>query len=581
MTTSRHQLHYCKTKTVDLGDFDDSYKLSKLQQYNPLLSVFFTLTEKNYNHISLNHRYHIINDHQVGDMQSNKKKEVDIFIKFAPLLDPIKYMIGKYDSDATAWNLPKLLSTKETCHSKLLDCCNASYVDNFFYYLSSILLNHHDFPHGLNYYGSFLGIQEKFKMNIDNDIEYLQGSEFFINNLNKLMTVENFEFSEKGSRKYQTKIIIDDIPMEDLIVDEMDEMIFPESDESALHPYSENMDIDIQGLLSDPSEIITLVKSDKEISEHDDDEDDENNSLTNYSTVSEYDVQSHDSSQDDDVHSNKDDIASLSSNEDDSYSDYGEVTVSIHDFPVQMIILEKCEKTLDYLFENNLVDVENGASILFQIIMILLVYQKTFHFTHNDLHADNIMYIPTKKQFLYYKFNDVCYKVPTYGRIFKIIDFGRSIYEYEGRRFCSDSFSPSGDGSTQYNCEPYINSTKPIIEPNYSFDLCRLGCSLYDSLIDEDTDMSSLNQLQSTIYRWITDDLGKNIVYKKNGSERYPGFKLYKMISRKVHLHTPIEQLKDPYFEQFSIHPRLCKVKSELFDIDQLIVYASKDTSVM
>ena len=35
----------------------------------------------------------------------------------------------------------------------------------------------------------------------------------------------------------------------------------------------------------------------------------------------------------------------------------------------------------------------------------------------------------------------------------------------------------------------------------------------------------------------------KNILYKKNGEERYPDFKLYKMIARTVHNHTPEAQL--------------------------------------
>ena len=37
----------------------------------------------------------------------------------------------------------------------------------------------------------------------------------------------------------------------------------------------------------------------------------------------------------------------------------------------------------------------------------------------------------------------------------------------------------------------------------------------------------------------VFDDNGKNILYKKNGEERYPNFKLYKMIARIVHNHTP------------------------------------------
>ena len=44
-------------------------------------------------------------------------------------------------------------------------------------------------------------------------------------------------------------------------------------------------------------------------------------------------------------------------------------------------------------------------SALMQIIMILITYQKMFAFTHNDLHTNNIMYIPTNKKFIYYTYN--------------------------------------------------------------------------------------------------------------------------------------------------------------------------------
>ena len=40
-------------------------------------------------------------------------------------------------------------------------------------------------------------------------------------------------------------------------------------------------------------------------------------------------------------------------------------------------------------------------------------------------------------------------------------------------------------------------------------------------------------------------------MYRRDGKERYPGFKLYKMIARNVHQHTPENQLKYPIFSQF------------------------------
>lgn len=178
------------------------------------------------------------------------------------------------------------------------------------------------------------------------------------------------------------------------------------------------------------------------------------------------------------------------------------------------------------------------------------------------------MYVTTTKKFLWYKFENSYYKVPTYGKIFKIIDFGRSIYKFQGKQFCSDSFGPGGDGATQYNFKPFLDNDKPVIEPNQSFDLCRLACSIYDFLIYDDTDMKRLDRLQKTIERWVTDDNGHNILYKRNGEERYEGFKLYKMIARISHNHTPKAQLQDPYFKQFLVNKK--KVKQIISNIDDL-----------
>ena len=40
------------------------------------------------------------------------------------------------------------------------------------------------------------------------------------------------------------------------------------------------------------------------------------------------------------------------------------------------------------------------------------------------------MYIKTERLYLYYKFNNIYYKVPTHGYLFKIIDFGRAIFKF-------------------------------------------------------------------------------------------------------------------------------------------------------
>ena len=52
------------------------------------------------------------------------------------------------------------------------------------------------------------------------------------------------------------------------------------------------------------------------------------------------------------------------------------------------------------------------------------------------------------------------------------------------------------------------------------------------------------------------DDCGKNVLYKKSGEERYPNFKLYKMIARSVHNHVPENQLDDPLFQGFLMNKK-------------------------
>jgi hypothetical protein len=130
----------------------------------------------------------------------------------------------------------------------------------------------------------------------------------------------------------------------------------------------------------------------------------------------------------------------------------------------------------------------------------------------------------------------------------------------------------TGDASTQYNFEPYINDKKPRIEPNYSFDLCRLACSLYDFLKIDDNEKNK--KIMTLIDDWCKDDKGRNVLYKTNGDERYPEFKLYKMIARTVHKHTPQAQLSRDLFSQFVIpKSKISNKVKDILNIDTLPTY--------
>jgi hypothetical protein len=498
------------------------------------------LSEENYNTIGLNHKYCILDLLNVIDQKTREPVEKNIHIKYSPLLDPLKYMIGKYKNNETIYTLPSL--DKKSSHPKLLDTNNASYVDNFFSFLSSKLLDTHGFLHGIVYYGSYLGIQKKFKINVIDDLDYLSNSDYFKDNINKMFSIADIELNEYtnfGSRNNKQKIIIEDkIDITDF----------------------ETLDIIVDNDQND--EIINEIVYEKPVknnsysstssSDTESDTESDNNEETKSISSSDSENSSENNSEDADEQEYEDEWETES---DETSSNNIEETryVYINNFPVQLICLEKCNGTIDELFEKNKMDLKTSASALFQIIMILLTYQKTFHFTHNDLHTNNIMYVNTDIEYLYYKYKNTIYKVPTYGKIFKLIDFGRSIYRFQDNLFCSDSFANGGDAATQYNCEPYMNAKKPRIDPNYSFDLCRLGCSIYDFIIEDDRNTDEFDELQKTVYRWCTDDKGKNVLYMSNGEERYPNFKLYKMIARTVHNHTPENQLEYPFFKQFMV----------------------------
>ena len=59
--------------------------------------------------------------------------------------------------------------------------------------------------------------------------------------------------------------------------------------------------------------------------------------------------------------------------------------------------------------------------------------------------------------------------------------------------------------------------------------------------------------LVKLIVEWCIDDNGINVLYKNNGIERYPDFKLYKMIARYVHNHTPQSQLERKEFSKYIV----------------------------
>ncbi len=563
------EISYNKNNNKKLFSNLEEEGIIKVQNYLPIYDRFLLLNENNYNLVNLNHKYSI---HDIVERKTDNIFNITIkdsdknsyikesFFKFSPLLDPVKYMVGKYKkvSKEKIMELPKLKDAK--CSKKVSDKNNSAYTDGFFSYLSSILLNHYKFPHGLNFYGSFLGIQSKHSVNIIDDLEFLYNSDYFHENLNELFETEdiNEELLEDDTRGHRKKLVLEKGENINLKCEELDTKIFKDI-----------FDLTKENVEKHNSEC--KLELEMELDE------DKESHKTNSTCSS----RSSNTNDDSDEELSGSDLESCSNSNMSQYSSTNKtmdfIKADIYDFPVNIICLEKMKNTLDSLMEvedeDDELTMDQWRSCFFQIIMTLVVYQKVFKFTHNDLHTNNIMYEETDRKFICYKYQDKYYKVPTYGKIFKIIDFGRAIYSHSGKVFCSDSFHSKGDANSQYNFEPYFNDKKPRLEPNYSFDLCRLGCSIFDYFFDDVVDVEDeVDPIPLLIAEWCMDDKGKNILYKTNGEERYPDFKLYKMIARNVHKHTPENQLEKNVFARFVVGKKKVK-KMVIFNIDELPVY--------
>ena len=621
------KIDYIKRKNAKLfSNFNEVKKLNLTNtcNYNPLFTRFFSLNNTNFNAINLNHKWHL---HEIFENESesesepenesgnesenfeedcliniyncslknsvnNKKKFKDVFFKIAPLINPYKYLIGKYNhNDEYLFKLPSISDDKmpdNIIYKKMNDPNNSSYIDGFFAFLSSHLSESYNVLNSTKYYGSFNSIKNDFKLNIFDDLDMLEDSDFFLENHGKLYNIQNFDdFFEETNKKLKPIKIENNITLSSIksFEDDMYDNMFDNNDNNDVkinnNDESNNMKLldlnDLKSLSIDINEINNNSKKIKCLS-------DDSSCSSNTSHT--------DEEEEEEIENNNDDISieeinsslkSPTNSNTDSNTSYSsmseeEIIANIPKFPVHVICMEACDYTFDDLIMDDEMTPEEWYASLMQIIMILLVYQKAFNFTHNDLHTKNVMFNYTEAKYVYYIYNENTYKVPTFGKIFKIIDFGRSIYTFDKKIFCSDSYEKDGDAYGQYNCEPFLNHNKPRIEPNMSFDLCRLGCSIFDYLVDDindttkylnETNIKSVNYVRKLIIEWCLDDKGVNMLYKSNGQDRYPEFKLYKMIARCVHYHTPEAQLERDCFKQYLFEGKI-KSKDMLTNIDEI-----------
>ena len=255
-----------------------------------------------------------------------------------------------------------------------------------------------------------------------------------------------------------------------------------------------------------------------------------------------------------DYSSVSDDSSVSGDSSDSDNSTHNDYIATFKKFPVIHLFIETLEGTLEDIIRDEL-NLELLRSCLFQVTFALIYLQKHYYFTHNDLHINNIMYSKTDKPFLYYKYNNQYFKVPTYGKIFKIIDFGRSIFTFRKKTYMNDVFSKYGEAEGQYTHPPQVSflktEYKDMVYPSYHFDLCRLAITMIDEIrYNHDDNLEDEEYYQNFL------DFLKFLVTDKNGirlDKEKDNFDLYITISRDACNCLPREVIVNPFFHCYRV----------------------------
>jgi hypothetical protein len=457
----------------------------------------------------------------------NETKESEAFCKITHLLDPIRWIKGKYSD--TPGGSPENQKAFKTREEKLKDPMNQAYIEALSYYCCSRLRERDISPHFPFFYGSFCAEADSYKFNITDDFDHYRNMKWFWEGFDKKTFTLNFENAEHETESEKAEWTRRPSFLED---DDSDMPTDSEDDESS-------GDESLQGNAKEGES--GSIHSADDLSFHTGSESDTN-----------------------------------------SDSDYTEPSFSltVENFPVMLMYLEKSDGVMDDLLNHpELLSRDPGtpewhamwSAWIFQIIAALCVAQHTLSMTHNDLHSNNIVYTDTDQEYLYYQKRDgTTWKIPTYGKIFRIIDFGRAIFRLKQKVIFSDDFREGNDAATQYNFGALRDTSRGgELGPNPSFDLARLAVSVFEGLFPDEPEKRKGGKVLSSeeglvvretdsdlfnvMWTWMVTDFGENILINAAGEEKYPDFDLYNVIAEQCHDAVPAQQVDKKPFSHFKV----------------------------
>lgn len=425
----------------------------------------------------------------------SKGRTVPVHRKTTMLLSPFKWMRGDY----SGLGLPKPESVASELQTSLQSPHTAGYVGA----LASIVLSESGCPHFPKVYGVYTALASKHTVDISDDYEDLSDRPWFSANLGttfdltlRHVTESGPEFTHTRSQRPSVQLGEDDVDLEDMLVDVEADHVSEPSTRGHSHSQAEE---------SSGSEYLEDESSEDEDA---------------------FEILSCDCSD-----------ASDEEGEDEEAESFAWATFK--DVPVITTVMEQCEGTFYDLLEAH-PQPERHAAWVAQIVFALAFAQRAYGFTHNDLHGNNVMYVKTDQEFLYYNHAGQCYRLPTYGILIKLIDFDRACFSLrlqgmkEPRTFVSSQFRIDDEAAGQYNVEPFFVQTHPRIPLNPSFDLCRFATSVYWDLFPQGPDVPTGHPLQDIFHAWMTQSDGSSVFFRtqRDRHDRYHGFDLYKAIAR-------------------------------------------------
>ncbi len=449
------------------------------------------------------------------------------FLKVTHLLDPIQWIRGRYCLPKET-GLPWFHKRWLRAWQKLQDPSNQAYVEAIAAYALGRLREEDASPHFNHFYGAFCARANKYCYNLSEDFQSYRHERWFWRGQQRSLFALRI-LGENG----EIQSLPDDV----------------------LREFMEAADSEGGSVASDSDGTEVL----------------ESESLEGGGDGS---LHSADSMSDVSFAEEENGEESEANNEDADEDGIG-IYAEMADYPVMLTLSEINEGTMDELFEMNALpkptDWERMWSAwIFQVIAALSCAQTVIGFTHNDLHTNNIVWSNTEAEYIYYRSRaGSVFRVPTYGKIFRLIDFGRAIFTINGHRFISDDFKAGNDADGQYAFEPLVTKPKKVVPPNPSFDLARLAVSLLDGVFPTRPEPSpeggilsdepglrvekTVSPLYNMIWTWLIDDDGANIFINPDGTERFPDFDLYKHIAAACHNAVPSQQFDREAFDGFQI----------------------------